>query len=341
MTVVPKLFAPCLRHLAVLIMVSLCLVSVPACTDNIWRGQVATVNGEPITLDQVRALRNSTHFDSTFLPLDDLEAMREQYGDALTNLVAVALVKQHLARKNMSVTPEEVTAEEHSIRADYPPGTFEGVLVSEGIDLETWRFLLRNHLSVQRFLDNILRPDITITPEEADAYLKTHPSEFVRPPWVYFFLVTGEGKEAVEASAKELDALGDPVLAQERHPETLIRTVRLDTNRLSPALAQTVSRLHPGDLSPVIVMNGEFHQILLLETLPQRQAEPDEAYFQIEELLVAQKLQAAYNDWVKRRIQKAMIKISKHLLPHLRTGQPADAVEPAASGAEEPSGKAS
>ena len=317
MTVVSRLRSSFSRRFAALVLAGL-LLSVFACADNIWRGQVATVNGEPITLDQVRALRNSTHFDAASLPLDDLEVMRKQYGDSLTSLVAVALVKQHLARKKMAVTLDDVAAEENLIRADYPPGTFEDILVGEGIDLETWRFLLHNHLSVQRFLDRILRPDVSITPEEADAYLKAHPDEFIRPPWAYFFLVTGTSMEETEACAKDLDSLGDPVLVQERHPDVLIRTVRLDTNRLAPALATAVSKLHPGDLSPVLVMDGEFHQILLLETLPQRQAEPDEAYLQIEELLVARKIQAAYNEWVTRRMQKSTIKVSRHLLPHLR-----------------------
>lgn len=322
MTVVFRVFFRFSKPVAAMGLVCLALLAVAACTDNIWRGQVATVNGESITLDQVRALRNSTHFGLTSLPLDDLEIMRKEYGDALTSLVAVALVKQQLAKKKMTVTQDDVLAEESLIRADYPTGTFEEILVGEGIDLETWRFLLHNHLSVQRFLDRILRPDIVITPEEADAYLKAHPGESVRPPWAYFFLVSGGDKDLVEACAKDLDKLGDPLLVQERHPKVFIRTVRLDTNRLAPALAGVVSKLHPGDLSPVLSMDGEFHVVLLLETLPQRQAEPDEVYLQIEEILVAQKIQAAYNEWITRRMQKSTIKVSSHLLPHLRRLEP-------------------
>lgn len=315
----------------------LLMSAVPGCTDNIWRGQVATVNGRPITLDQVAALRNSTHFDWSSPSLAEMDVMRKQYGDALTNLIAVELVKQHLAKKKLSVTEEEVLAEENHIRADYPPGTFEDVLVSEAVDLDTWRFLLHNHLSVARFLDKILRPDIVITPEEVAVYLKAHPNEFVRPPWAYFFLVSGIDKEEVTACAKDLDADGDPVAVQERHPDAIIRTVRLDTNRLDPALGQVVTRLRPGDLSPLFTMGGEFHQVLLLETLPERQAEPDEAYLQIEETLVAQKMQESYNKWIQSRMQKATIKIAEQLLPHLRGAvEPRDGGTPG-GGSQDPS----
>lgn len=303
-----------------------------ACTDNIWRGEVATVNGRPITLNQIMALRNSTYFDWTSSPMAEVEVMRKQYGDALTNLIAVELVKQHLEKKKLSVTAGEAAAEETAIRADYPPGMFEEVLVSEAIDLETWRFLLHNYLSVQRFLDKILKRDIVLLPEEVEAYRQSHPNEFRRPPWAYFFLVSGAEKSEVSACSKELDETGDPVRVQERHPDAVIRTVRMDTPRLDPALAREVEKLRPGDLSPQFELNGEFHQILLLEASPAREATAREAYQQIEEILVTQKLHMAYNDWLTNRLRKATIKVSRHLLPHLRRP---DAV-PGAPGAGAP-----
>lgn len=293
-------------------------VLLSGCQDDIWRGEVASINGRPITIAQVAALRNSTYFDWTSSPLANVDEMRKQYGDALTNLLAVELVKQQLEKKKLAVTWKDVEAEEKQIRADYPPGTFEDTLLSEAIDLEMWRFLLHNYLSVQRFLDKILRAEIVITPEEVDAYLRANPQEFIRPPWAYFFLVSGADAKDVAACAKDLDDTGDPVNVQERHPEVVIRTVHMDTPRLDPALAQEIAKLSPGDLSPVFSIHDEYHQALLLKALPERQADPREAYLQIEEKLTTQKMQTVYNDWILSRLKKSKIKVSKQLLPHLR-----------------------
>lgn len=295
------------------------LFALAGCKDNIWRGEIASVNGRPITLEQVAALRNSTYFDWTSSPMADVDAMRQQYGDALTNLIAVELVKQQLEKKKIAVTKEELAAEENRIRADYPPGTFEDMLLGEAINIEMWRFLLHNYLSVERFLDKVLSEGIVISPEEVDAYLRAHPKDFVRPPWAYFFLVSGTEEKKVADCAKDLDATSDPVKVQDRHPETVIRTVRMDTPRLDPLLAKEVAKLSPGDLSPVFSISGEYHQILLLESLPERQADPREAYMQIEETLTMQKIHDSYNAWVLNRLKKSKIKVSGQLLPHLRT----------------------
>lgn len=295
------------------------LLLLAGCNDNIWRGEVASINGRPITLDQVAALRNSTYFDWTSSPMaTDVDAMRKQYGDALTNLLVVEMVKQHLEKKKMTVTGKDVAEEENRIRADYPPGTFENTLVSEAIDIEMWRFLLHNYLSVQRFLNAVLRAEIDIRPEEVDVYLRAHPKDFVRPPWAYFFMVSGADMNNVAECAKDLDKTGDPVQVQERHPGVVIRTVSLDIPRLDPIVAKAINKLFPGDLSPVFTINREHHQVLLLEMLPERQADPQEAYKQIEEILATQKMGAAYNTWVLNRLKKAKIKVSKQLLPHLR-----------------------
>ena len=296
----------------------LCAIAFSGCTDNIWRGEIASVNGKFITLAQVTALRNSTHFDWISSPLAEVDVMRKQYGDALTNLIVVELVKQHLAKKKIPVTDAEVAMEEDVIRADYPPGAFEEILISEAIDIEIWRFLLRNYLSVQRFLDKALRPEIIISPDEAAAYLQANRKDFIRPPWVYFLLISGADSEAVALCGNDLIKDDDPLEVQKENPDVVIRTVRMDMQRLPPFLSEQLEKMQPGDLSSVISAEDGHHQMLLLQTLPEREPTPDEAYLQIERILVSGKLHEAYNAWVLNSLEKATIKVTQQLLPHLR-----------------------
>ena len=308
------LFARYSRRIAAGALVAF-LCALPGCFDDVWRGNVAIINGTGITLNQVAALRNSTYFEWTNAPLTEMDDMRKQYGEALTNLLAVELVKQYLKSKKLDVTDEEVAAEEERIRADYPQGTFKDMIIGESIDMESWRFLLKNHLSVQRFLDKVLKPNIVIKPEEIAAYFKTHPEEFVRPPWVHFYFISGGDKSAVEACAHELAATKNPVETQTNNPHAVVRTAYMDEHRLDPLIRDTVAKVEPGNLSEVIRMEDEFHQILLVERRGERPLEASEAFLLIEQRLLDQKYGAAYNTWLADRMAKATIKIAAQLLP--------------------------
>lgn len=295
----------------------LVLAGMWGCTDTSLRGTIASVNGKSITLAQVKALRNSTYFDWSAPSVTDVDVTWQQYGAALTNLIVMELVKQQLEKKKIAVRDEEVLAEEKLIRADYPPETFEKMLVSEAIDLDMWRFLLHNYLSVQRFFEKLLRNEVIVNPEEASDYAKANPHEFTRPSWVHLFLISGGDEKLVVSCARELDRTGDPIHAQENNPDVVIRTVRMDLPRLDPVFARAVAALRPGDVSPVIRHNNEFHQILLLESLPKREADANEIYLQAEAVLMERKIHAAYNAWVRERIRKSSIRVSRPLLQYL------------------------
>lgn len=318
--------------------VTACLLAatlLAGCIDEAWRGEVARINGTSIMLGQVEALRNSTHFEWTSTPMAEMEQMRQQYGEALTNLLAVELVKQYLKRKELSVTDAEVAAEENLIRSDYPPGTFEDFLVKDAIDLEHWRFLLRNYLSVQRFLDKVIKPGITISSQEVAAYIKAHPEEFVRPPWVHFFLVSGPDKALVEKCAGELARNTTAVAAQAANPGVVIRDVRLDAPRLEASMDAALAKIAPGELSAVLQLDGEFHQMLLQERLPEHQLDPGDVYLEIEKSLFNQKISVSYNNWIGSRMAKADIQVATRLLP--KEERPAAPAKP--QGATPSSGK--
>ncbi len=299
--------------------VALCFAA--GCEDRPQPGEVARINGRGITLAQLEAMQGSSFPDWPASASEDRNGLRKQYGPALTDLMALELVKQQLERKKMAVTDEEVAVEEAQIRADYPPGAFEAMLVNEGIDRESWRFLLRNKLSLQRFIMKMLRPEISISPEETTGYYREHEAEFVRPAWARFIMISGPSKELVEQAKAKLAATGDPVRLQADFAALAVRTVRMDKNRLLPDFVKELDRMRPGQFSPVIKGGDEFHVLLLLEATAERRLSPTEAYPQIEETLLEGKLHTAYNTWIQGRLAKADIKVSPHLLPVQETRQ--------------------
>ncbi len=305
----------------VFLLLALCCLA-SACESRTRPGEVARINGRVITLPQLEAMQSSAFPDWPATSAVDQEALRRQYNPALMNLLALELVKQQLEKKKLSVTDAQVLAEEDNIRADYPPGAFEALLVNEGIDRESWRFLLRNKLSLQHFLEKILRPGITIASDEATEYYRSHEAEFVRPPWAHFILVSGLRKAQVERGRRRLAETNDPALVQAEFPDLAVRSVRMDKKRLFPEFVAELARLQPGQISPAVRADKEFHALMLIEATEERRLSPTEAYPLIEKTLLEEKLHAAYNAWLQGRFAKADVRVSRHLLPSFAVRSP-------------------
>ena len=297
------------------IVLAVVVACLSACIDGLPRaGEVARINGRSITFAQLEAMR-----DTAFMPLepdssDAFEKLRSEYGYALAELLLLELVKQQLERKKQSVTAEELAAEEALIRADYPAGAFERKVAEDAVSLETWRFLLCNRLSLQKFQQTVLRQNISIGSEEVEEYYRGHMAEFIRPAWISFIMLSGEKREAVEEAHGRLMETGDPVLVQKEMPAVGVRFVRIGKNRLPPSVIAVLSQLQPGQFSAVSPGDEGFRAVLFLEEGPEHRLSPTEAYPVIEKTLLEARLQESMTDWAAKRLPKANIRVSSLFL---------------------------
>lgn len=292
-----------------------CLALAACGGDTAEQGIVASVNGRAVTLEQLEALRDATNMEPEVPLPHAVERLREEYGFALTELLLLELVNQQLEKKKIPVTPEEVAAEEAAIRGDYPGDSFETMVREQALDLTAWRFLLKNRLAVQKFRNQVLRPDISITSEEIEAYYQRNSAEFVRPAWVYFIAISGSAEKDVEEGRALLLSTADPARVQREHPGLRVYTARMGRKRLDPELAAAIAVLRPGQITPVRSTAEGFSTALLLEEGPEKRLSPTEAYPLIEDVLLDNKLQEAYAQWVQSALSKARIRVARQLLP--------------------------
>jgi hypothetical protein len=277
-------------------------------------GEVARINNRSITLSQLEAMQESANMYWGLDPHRSVEELRTAYGPALYELLAVELVKEQLEKKKLAVTVEELAAEEALIRADYEEGAFEDMLVTGAVNLDNWRFLLRNNLSVRKFQQEVLRPGVTISSAEIERYFAAHQQSFYLTAKEHFILIAGFEEEAVRRASAALMQSADEVTVQADNPDVLLHTVRMPSDRLAPSIREVLAQLMPGQMSPVIAVDGEFRSMLLLAVTPERFLSASEAYPLIEAILMEEKLNAAYNAWVREGFGKARIRISPHLV---------------------------
>ncbi|BBD07617.1 peptidylprolyl isomerase [Desulfovibrio ferrophilus] len=313
-------------------------------------GIVARVNGRPITLEQLQ-LKYDFKKLSYAAETAGVAALKKDYGGILTDLIVQELVTQELETLGLSVTDEELAAAENEIRADYPEGAFEEVLVEEYLDLEFWRQELRNRLVMEKFFSEVLRPDITIGYEEAEAYYKTHIQDFFLPSRLSFQLVSGPSREGVQ-NALDLYRKGETLESlQGRFDRIAIREIRLREDRLTVNWKNALKGLAPGEASSVLGGENGYEALVFSEKIPAKVLDPSQAYPVVERVLLDQKLRESFDSWLDDALAVAVIKVTPHLPIKLTAEEPsveegvfpAEEVEPqqegVASDAEAASGQ--
>ncbi len=98
---------PALKKLALFVCLFACLALAACDSDVVNPGEVALVNGTPITLKQLQAAHDSMILAGDS-PNRDREALRQEYSAVLSELIAQELVAQELERRDLSITPEEL-----------------------------------------------------------------------------------------------------------------------------------------------------------------------------------------------------------------------------------------
>jgi hypothetical protein len=292
----------------------LLLLSLSGCKEPVNPGQVAFVNGAPITLKQLRALHDAVVLGGD-TPSRSLEAMRGEYGALLTELIVQELVAQELVRLHLGITEEELAAEEALIRADFPGEEFERVVLEESIDLDIWRDSLHRNLSMKKFLGSVLRQSITLTAQEVEAYYLKNQTYFQVPEVMHFIQISGLVREQIELACEQFRQVPDAAAIQSRFPNLTVREIHMQVDRLAPEQLAGLENLTLLQASPAMEMSGEFFAMVLLGRDKPRPMTRTETYAFIEGLLLEEKTMAEFAKWLGERLPKASISVSAHLIP--------------------------
>jgi len=278
-------------------------------------GIIARVNDEPILLSQLEFQHDQFQADTAGTYVPSVEKLKAEYGEILSELIVQELVVQELAKRDLPVTEHELLKAEETVRADYPEGAFDQMLVEEYIDLKAWRHQLRNHLAMKKFYHQVLRPQIKIDYKEAEQYYRDHISDFYLPESMRILVVRGPSREIVGKAVEKYMAEKDSLNLETAFGEVETREVVVREGRLSAAWKNAVTGLNPGQSSGVLTDRFGFEALVLLDRIPAKVLAPTQAYPLVEKALLEVKLRNAFEEWLDQAIASAKITVSSHLLP--------------------------
>jgi hypothetical protein len=106
---------------------------------------------------------------------DEPEDFRNARLRLLNQLVVEMIILERAEELGLSISNDEIQKVVSEIKSDYPEDTFEQALLEFAVSYESWEMRLKNRLLMQKVVDNELKNQIVITPEDIASYYERNP----------------------------------------------------------------------------------------------------------------------------------------------------------------------
>lgn len=298
------------------LMLALCLC---ACKEQAPpTGVVATVNGEPVYLHSLQTLLDSRTAALGIPPRPSLDEMRNNYAQALSVLITHALVRQELEQKGISPHESDYHALMDDINRDFSGESLDAFLDDSSIRKDDWQQLVRDCLALETFRRQVLLPGIKTDFDEIKAYYRQHEADFRIPASMNVCFVSSEKKDEVEniCAAAAKTAISD-------NPAMQCMDAAVD--ELPLPWQNDVKNMKLFACGKINEQDGEWRSLFITRKDRERLAPLAEVYPLIDNILLAQKRDAAFDKWLESRIAASDIKVAPELnesLSFLARGEP-------------------
>ena len=277
-------------------------------------GIVAEVNGKGISFAELEAVRNSMYMGPSSLRdiPGDVELQR-QYTRALRQIILQELAAQELERLDKRRDPADLDRLEAELRRDYPSDAYEAMLEEQGLNAETVRLLLGRRLDMEQYVTKVLRPEIGLTAEEVQAYYEAHKHDFITPEQWHYLQIIAQTKAEAEAAGKSL-AGGAPAADVQKNFSGTLREVRMAKNDLPEDVRAALEKAVVHTPGPAVLREGGYRVLILQGKTPESLQDAGTIAARVEAVLMEEKIPAALESTLEKRLAKSTIRIAEPLL---------------------------
>lgn len=237
----------------------------------------------------------------------------------LDGLIEARLLSAAAERHGIRIGDEQVERAVAATRAEWPEGSFDQTLASEGIDPVALRQRIRERLAAQRlFVDEVIAR-VAITDDEVSAWLEAHAGELRAPARVHAAQIVVK----TEAEANEVLA----ALKKGASFEELAKSRSLSpdgksggdlgwfaVDEMPPPFGEVCFGLKPGQISGVVSSSWGFHVFKLLGRREAQGPNPDRLRGEAERRLRLEKQAAMQQAFLARLRNAAQIEVDEAAL---------------------------
>lgn len=279
-----------------------------SCEEQLPQGTIALVNGEPVSLRLTQALMDSRSASMATSLHPTLMEMRNNYGQAAAILIVNTLVRQELAKRGMAVGSQELDKAIAAIRDEYEDGQLDAALEEAFLREEDWRQFMRDTLALDIFFQKVLLPSIHVSLDDIKAYYESHKAEFNRPALVRVCYAAADNQDSLQAWCKSGDAesFKDSPFAQ---------CAGAAPQDLPDPWKDEVKKLKPLSCGKILQQDDQWRALALIERQEPQVVPISEAYPLIENILLEQRKNEAFEKWLQGALAASDISAAPDLFP--------------------------
>lgn len=255
--------------------------------DKLVAGIAITINGDPITLHEIKRLQKEE------------KITKEK---AIELLISQKLKEQEIKRLKIEVTDDKLDEEIQTMA--YRNGTdvsgFYKILKQQGLDKKTYRKQLKDQIETQELMRNILLSNANNTGEdEMREYYNKHQDEFNMPKEVLVMRYSASNAELLQEAIKKPDVAMKGV---ERVQE------KMSLDNLAPQIAQVFASTKINTFTTILnAGNNAYVTFLIKEKIGSEQISFQQAKNFIAQKLIEKRQDRILEDYFEKIKQKASI----------------------------------
>ena len=280
---------------------------------------VVVVNGETLSASAFAQLLGKKLKTFDALAAKDPTNVRRSKEMIIKDFIVSSLLRQYAAEKKMTVTEEEFTQEFNRIRNSYPDDLgFKGALAEDGIPLDDWKSRLRNTILERKTFSLIgsTYSEAELT-EAAKGYYQDHKSDFQRPAEVHIKQIVVSKKDDAERLLTSIKKGASFESLAKKYSVSPDAAEGGDIGYVAKGVVSAFDNAFNykiGQLSPVIKSSYGFHIIKLIDKRAAVLLTFEQAKDRIVKIILSQKQQEAFSEWLQNQVKKSKIERSEPLI---------------------------
>jgi len=304
------------------IVVGLCL-SIVSCSDKSSNDEldgnlvIAVVNSERVLLDEFKKelKLNKIKFrvqGSGDISPEELVWLKNR---ALEQMIQKVLYKQEAKKNGIEITQEELDEALLKAEMGYAEDSFEKQLEFERLSRKEWESGIENNLLINKLINNFVNSKVSVNDDEMLRYFESNEAKFHKKEQVKALHIMVETEEEIRQIQKELQskqkAFSDLAREYSLGPEgDHGGDLGYFESGQMPEEFDNVFKLEINGVSDIIRTPYGFHLFKVVDKIEDRKMTFDESKKQIEQVLLQELQDKAFQKWLVELKEKSVIEIN-------------------------------